>query len=202
MSKHVAIYLRVSSARQDTKSQEPDLKRWADGQDQPVKWYTDKSSGKSMNRPQWNKLEEAVRMNRVSTILVWRIDRLGRTASGLTKLFDELQGRKVNLVSLKDGLDLATAAGRLMANVLASIAQFETEIRAERIIAGMNAKREEAERAGKPWNRGGSPKGVRKVVTTLQERTIKRLRAEGEPIAAIARTVKLSRPTIYSVLGS
>lgn len=61
----------------------------------------------------------------VSTIVVWRLDRLGRTASGLTKLFDELRARKVNLVSLRDGLDLATPAGRLMANVFASVAQYE-----------------------------------------------------------------------------
>jgi len=74
--------------------------------------------GKTMVRPGWAKLETAIRQGKVSAVVVWRIDRLGRTAKGLTALFDDLRERKVNLVSLKDGLDLATAAGRLMANVL------------------------------------------------------------------------------------
>ena len=59
------------------------------------------------------------------------LDRLGRTAKGLTALFEDLVTRKVNLVSLKDGLDLSTPAGRLMANVLASVAAYETEVRSE-----------------------------------------------------------------------
>jgi DNA invertase Pin-like site-specific DNA recombinase len=68
-------------------------------------------------------------------------------------LFDDLIARKVNLVSLKDGIDLFPPAGRLMANVLASVAQYETEVRAERVIAGLAAARA----AGKRW--GGSRKG-------------------------------------------
>ena len=83
--------------------------------------------------------------------VVWRLDRLGRTAKGLTALFEELQRLGVGLVSLKEGLDLSTAAGCLMANVLASVAQFETELRSERILAGQAAARAQ----GKRW--GGSP---------------------------------------------
>ena len=119
MTKHIAIYIRVSGKGQDTKSQEPDLNRWIEvfANDTPVKWYSDKFTGKTMNRSgRWKTLEDAIRLGKVSKVVVWRIDRLGRTASGLTTLFDELQQRRVNLVSVKDGLDLDTAAGRLMAN--------------------------------------------------------------------------------------
>jgi len=122
MARYTAIYVRVSSKQQDTKSQEPDLQRWEKAQDGPVRWFQDKASGKSMDRPGWRKLEEAIRTGKASQLVVWRLDRLGRTASGLTALFDELRERKVNLVSIKDGLDLSTSAGRLMANVLASVA--------------------------------------------------------------------------------
>lgn len=195
MSKHIAIYPRVSSKAQDIRSQLPDLERWAQAQDDPIIWYTDKVTGTNMDRPGWNKLEDAVRTGKVKTIVVWRLDRLGRTASGLTKLFDELRERKVNLVSIKDGLDLSTPAGRLMANVLASVAQYETEVRKERQAAGIAA----AKAKGVSW--GGSQAGVRKKVTPTQEKMIRRMKAENEPIAAIARAVKLSRPTIYSVLG-
>lgn len=196
MAKHIAIYLRVSSKSQDTKSQEPELQRWADAQEATVKWYVDKASGKSMDRPGWKSLEQAMRGGKVSQIVVWRLDRLGRTASGLTALFDELQTRKVNLVSLKDGLDLSSAAGRLMANVLASVAQYETEIRAERVKAGQAVARAR----GKRW--GGSKSGVRKKVTPIQAKIILRMKQEGEPITAIARAVSLSRPTIYDVLAA
>ena len=194
MSKHIAIYVRVSSIKQDTKSQKPDLERWEGGQDQAVKWYSDKMTGKTMDRPGWNKLEAAIRNGKVSQVVVWRLDRLGRTASGLTALFDELQKRKVNLVSVKDSLDLSTPAGRLMANVLASVAQYETEVRGERVLAGQAVARAN----GKTW--GGSKPGVRKKVTTTQEKMIRRMKAEGEPITAIAKAVGLSRPTIYDVL--
>ena len=84
-----------------------------------------------MDRPAFKRLMEDVKTGKVKTIVVWRLDRLGRTAGGLTVPFDELNALKVNLVSLKDGLDLSTPAGTLMANVLASVAQYETEVRAD-----------------------------------------------------------------------
>ncbi len=195
MAKHVAIYLRVSSRRQDTASQEPDLQRWRDAQDEPAKVYRDRVSGKTMDRPGWKRLERDYRSGKVSQIVVWRLDRLGRTASGLTALFDELRFSKINLVSLRDGLDLSTPAGRLMGNVLASVAQYENEVRGERVRAGQAVARA----AGKRW--GGSKPGVRKKVSRTQIRIIHRMKLESESIAEIARAVALSRPTIYNVLS-
>lgn len=196
MSKCIAIYVRVSSKAQKVESQLPDLERWAASQSQPVRFFSDKATGKNMVRPAWQKVEEAIRLGRVPTLVVWRIDRLGRTASGLASLFDLLQAKRVNLISIRDGLDLSTPAGRLMANVLASIAQFETEVRGERVAAGQAAARARGVR----W--GGSEPGIRKKVQPAQEVAIKQLHADGEKIARIARAVGLSRPTIYSVLQS
>jgi DNA invertase Pin-like site-specific DNA recombinase len=196
MTNIIAIYVRVSSKKQDTKSQLPDLERLAKAQDQPVKWYRDTFTGTTMDRPGWNKLEADIRAGKVSQVVVWRLDRLGRTAAGLTALFAELRQRKVNLVSLKDGIDLSTPAGRMLANVLASVAQFETELRAERVLAGQAVARAN----GKRW--GGSVAGVRKKVTRTQIKMIHRMKAEDEPITAIARALKLSRPTVYSVLSA
>lgn len=88
--KHFAIYCRVSSKSQDTVSQEPDLKRYADAQGEPVVWYRDRFTGKSMDRPGWSKLTGAIRDRKVNRVVVWRLDRLGRTAKGLTALFAEL----------------------------------------------------------------------------------------------------------------
>src|SRR5436190_5134279 len=117
--KHVAIYTRVSTGAQDTRSQKPDLQKHVDARPDgtQVKWYSDKFSGKTMDRPGWQKLEAAIDRGEVSAVVCWRLDRLGRTAKGLTGLFSKLREHKVNVVSLKDGLDLSTAAGRLMAHV-------------------------------------------------------------------------------------
>ena len=194
--KHCAIYCRVSKRNgQDVRSQLPDLERWAAAQEQPVKWYRDHFTGKTMDRPGWNRLQAAIDGGEVSTILCWRIDRLGRTAKGLTSLFADIQEKRVNLVSLKDGLDLSTPAGRLLAHVLASVAQFETEVRAERILAGQAAARA----AGKTW--GGGKPGRRVRLSVEKETAIRQLHDQGKSISEISRVIGLSRPTIYRVLG-
>lgn len=195
MPKHVAVYVRVSSKQQDHRSQLPDLKRWGEAQDEEVKFYEDKATGKNMDRPGWERLRKSLEARKVSQIVVWRLDRLGRTAAGLTALFEELRERKVNLVSIKDSIDLSTPAGRLMANVLASVAAYETEIRGERVRAGQAVARKN----GKRW--GGSVKGTRKVVTPTQIKMVHRMKLEHEPIKHIAQAVGLSIPTIYSILA-
>ena len=196
MVRHVAIYVRVSTKRQDTRSQEADLKRWveafADGQ--TVHWYRDKATGTTMERPGWRKLEEAIAVGKVSKVVVWRLDRLGRTASGLTSLFEMLQGRGVGFESLRDKVDLSTPAGRLLANVLASVASYENEVRAERIRAGQAAARSQ----GKTW--GGSEKGRRLKVSDEQVAVVRNMNAEGKSKTAMAKATGLSRPTIYRIL--
>ena len=136
-----------------------------------------------------------LRAGKVERIVVWRLDRLGRTTKGLCQLFDELTERKVDLVSMKDGFSLASPAGRLQARILASVAEFETEVRAERVAAGQAVAR----RKGKRW--GGSKKGWRWKVSDEQVTAIHEMKTAGKKIAAIAKVTGLSRPTIYRVLG-
>jgi DNA invertase Pin-like site-specific DNA recombinase len=199
MSKHTAIYVRVSSKQQDHRSQTPDLQRWEESQAGPVRWYLDKASGKTMDRPGWNKLEQAIRQGKVSSVVCWRIDRLGRTVIGLSELFAELRERKINLVSLRDGLDLSTAAGRLMAHVLASVAEYERELRGEQQRAGIDRALADV-RAGKRKGWGGSKRGVPKKVTPTQIKIVCQMRNQGEGVSAIARATGLSRPTLYAIL--
>ena len=194
MSKATAIYIRVSHRDQTHASQLPDLERWAGAQDEPVIWFKDTFTGRTMNRPGMDKLMMALRSGKLSRIVVWRLDRLGRTTKGLCQLFDELPERGVDLVSLKDGFSLASPAGRLHARILASVAEYETEIRAERVAAGQAAAR----RKGKKW--GGSEKGWRWRVTDDQVVAIHEMKSSGKPIAQIARVTGLSRPTVYRVL--
>ena len=191
MQKHVAVYLRISDRNQKLRSQLPDLQHWIENQKEPVKLYRDIHTGKRMDRPGWLKLETAMHQGLISAIVVWRLDRLGRTCKGLVTLFDELRDTKVNLISIKERIDLSTPAGRMMAQVIAAIAEYETEIRGERVAAGQAAARA----AGKTW--GGSKPGIPKKVTPAILKTIKILRKAKQPMAAIAKAVGLSRRTIY-----
>jgi DNA invertase Pin-like site-specific DNA recombinase len=189
------VYERVSSRGQDLASQHADLDRWVKAQDGPVDWHRDKFSGKTMDRPGWNKVQAGILDGSVRRVVVWRLDRLGRTASGLVSLIEELGRRKVNLVSLKDGLDLSTPAGRLMANVLASVASYETEVRGERVEAGLAAARARGVKLGRPAGTGKDLK-----VSDEHRALIPRLRGEGQGATAIARVTGLSRQTVYRVL--
>jgi DNA invertase Pin-like site-specific DNA recombinase len=191
-----AYYLRVSSKTQDTESQEADMRAHA-AKAKDAKFYRDKFTGKAISRPDWDRLWSDVCSGKVDRIVVWRLDRLGRTVSGLSKLFEELQDRKVGLVSLRDGLDLNTPAGRLMAHVLASVAAYELEVKTERQAAGIEAARQA--NGGKcPW--GGRKPGTRVKVTTEVQSAIRNMKQAGRPIAEIARVCGLTRPTVYGAL--
>jgi DNA invertase Pin-like site-specific DNA recombinase len=146
-----------------------------------------------MNRPAWQKLQQVIRAGQIKSVVIWH-DLLGRTASALCTLFEELQSSNVRLISLKDSIDLGTASGRMLANVLASMAAYETKLKSERVKAGQDAARA----SGKKW--GGSQKGRRIKVTDEQAKIVKELKARGEKIAAIARAVSLSRLTVYRIL--
>jgi DNA invertase Pin-like site-specific DNA recombinase len=194
--RHAAVYSRVSSASQDLRSQKEDLTRWASSADEPFRYYDDSASGKTMDRPAWQRLWAEVAAGRVSRVVVWRLDRLGRTARGLAELFEELGRRKVGLVSIREGVDLDTPAGRLMAHVIASVAQYETEVRGERQRAGIAA----AIAAGQTF---GRPKGTGKPLKVTPEvrAEVFRMKSQGgHKIAAIARLLNLSRNTVYGIV--
>ncbi len=217
--KHTAVYVRVSTNKQDTQSQIPDLAKWCHADQglaldveelsswantvrgpasksagQRLMFYRDKFTGKTMDRPAMTLMQDALSAGQLDRIVVWRLDRLGRTVKGLCALFDELRERNVDLVSLRDGFSLNSPAGRLHARILASVAEYETEVRAERVRAGQAAARAK----GKRW--GGSEPGRYLKVTPDQESAILRLIAEGARIAKVSRITGLSRPTIYRVL--
>lgn len=197
MEKLTAIYVRVSSNPQSTRSQLPDLKRYVAAYvngDSKVRWYTDKMTGRSMDRPNWNKVQKHINNNKLARLIVWRIDRLGRTARGLTKLFDELKNHKVKFISVKEGIDLGTASGRLIANVMASVANYEVEVSSERIRAGQKA----AQDAGKKW--GGSKKGRLNTIMREQARAALRMKDKGQKVSEILRTLKMNATTYYRIV--
>jgi DNA invertase Pin-like site-specific DNA recombinase len=159
--------------------------------------YREKGSGTTFDRPGWQQLYSAIQSGKVCRLVVWRLDRLGRLAGETIRLLDDLESRGVAFLSIRDGFDPSTPAGRLTRNVLASVAQFETEVRSERQRAGIDAKRRENSGVC-PW--GGRAAGTPNKSTRAKVETVRRLRWEGKSIAEIARVVTLTRQTIYRLL--
>jgi DNA invertase Pin-like site-specific DNA recombinase len=188
--KAAGIYLRVSSNGQSTQSQEPDLNRWADSYPGPVKWYADKATGKTMDRPGWRRLEEDLRAGKLSKLVCWRLDRLGRTARELLSLRDELRQRKVDLVCVMSGvMGLESPEGRLMFDVIAAFAEFEREVRRERQAAGIAvAKQRGKYRGRKPGTFKAKPSRAR------------RLQEKGLSMDEIATALNVTRMTVWRYL--
>jgi DNA invertase Pin-like site-specific DNA recombinase len=199
-----AIYERVSSKQQDTKAQATALdayKAQLKKKGEEVVEYSDRFTGKTKRRPGWHRLWADVAAGKVNRIVVWRLDRLGRTVSGLSQLFEQMIACGVTLVSLKDCLDLLTAAGRQMANVLASVAAYETEVRSGRQLAGIAAKQRaiakgEVERYGTGRKTGDAWK-----LNAEKTQAVHDLKAAGKSVSEIARVTGLSRPTVYKALA-
>ena len=193
-----AMYIRVSSNRQDTRSQEADLKAWAVNAKDDVAWYRDKASGTNYQRDAWQRLDADITAGKITRIVVWRLDRLGRTAAETIGLLDRLDAKRIGFLSLRDGFDPSTPSGRLQRNILASVAQFETEVRRERQMAGIAAAR--AANDGKcPW--GGRRTGTRITLTMEKEKLARKLKAGGQSVASISRTLGIARKTVYVALA-
>src|SRR5882672_2642316 len=102
-NKSIAVYVRVSTTGQDVRSQEPDLRSWvkAHGRGAGVSWYRDTFTGRTFDRPGMVKLEESIKAGKVGTLVVWRLDRLGRTAGETITFLDRLHDAGVRFVSLR-----------------------------------------------------------------------------------------------------
>lgn len=122
-------------------------------------------------------------------IVVWRIDRLGRSLSEVLDTVTVLRERRINLRSVHDGIDPSTAHGRLMLDLLASLAEYDRHLISERIAAGMASARREGRKLGRP--------PVDKAVTADKLRTVQESRARGLTAAEASQLVGWSRATFY-----
>ena len=145
-------------------------------------------SGMKASRPQLDACLEYVRKGDV--LVCTKPDRLGRSVRNLIELVNGLAERGVDLVVLHQGLDTSTPAGKLLFHVLASIAEFERDIIAERTKEGLKAARARGRVGGRPVS-----------YTPLQAKTACAMKATGEHTAAeIGRTLGVSRATVYRML--
>src|SRR6202171_5103563 len=135
------------------------------------------------------KLLEAARRREIDVVLVWRLDRWGRSVTDLLSTLQELEHLGVGFVSLTEALDLTTPAGRAMAALLAVFAEFEREILRERVRAGLAHARQNGKKLGRPVTAGIHADQVRKLYRS------------GVSKAEIARRLQISRTSVRRILA-
>ena len=131
----------------------------------------------------------AAQRREIDVVLVWRLDRWGRSVADLVSTLQELQHLGVGFVSLTEALDLTTPAGRAMAGLLAVFAEFEREILRERVRAGLVHARQQGKRLGRP------PSVVHKAIEA------RKLYQQGGSKSEIARTLEISRTSVRRLLA-
>jgi len=150
--------------------------------------FTETASGKNTERPQLHALLDYVRVG--DTVVVWKLDRLGRSLTDLIRLVNDFQDRGVEFMSVTDGFDTSTPGGRLVFHIFASLAEFERSQIQERTRAGLAAARAR-----------GVVGGRHPSLNPDQAKAIHNMLASGQTISTIARTLGTSRATVYRHLA-
>ena len=172
-------YARVSTVDQNLELQLSALKEIG-----CEKLYQDHISGTKTNRPGLNMALEVLRKN--DTLVVWKLDRLGRTVKGLIDLVNQLHQKEINFKSITDNVDTSSTSGRFFFHVMASLAQMERELIAERTKAGLAAAKAQ-----------GRIGGRKRKMTQSKIESAKKLLASGVLPKDVAQNLGVSIPTLY-----
>ena len=174
----------IGYARVSTQDQNLDLQTEALAKAGCKKIFDDKISGSHAERPGLAKLQEALRDG--DTLVVWKLDRLGRSVKHLVDLVGELHKRGVQFKSLTDAIDTGTASGRFFFHVMASLAEMERELTIERTQAGLKVARQL-----------GRTGGRKRQMTESKIKSARKLLASGVPPRDVAANLGVSVPTLY-----
>lgn len=174
----------IGYARVSTEEQSLDLQLDALKQLGCQQVFTDRVSATKTTRPGLNQARSHLREG--DTLVIWKLDRLGRSVKGLIDLVGELAENGVQFRSLTDGIDTATPSGRFFFHMMASLAQMERELIAERTKAGLDAAR-----------RRGRVIGRKRRMTPGKVKSAKQLLGGGMPPREVAKNLGVSVPTLY-----
>ena len=191
-----AIYARVSTSDQNNSIQIRELTEYVERRGwELVSVYQDTMSGAKVSRPGLDRLMADARQRRFDAVLVWKLDRFGRSLVHCVGGIQELASLGVRFIATSQGLDTdeSNPASKLLLHILAAVAQFERELIRERVSAGMRSAKAKGTRSGKPI---GRPKRI------FDREEVRQLRQNGLPIDAIARQMKLGVGTVLRALQS
>lgn len=178
----------VGYARVSTDDQKMDLQMDALKAAGCEQFFSDQISGAAKTKAG---LDEALNYLRVGdTLVVWKLDRLGRTVKGLVDLVQALQEKGIQFRSLTDGIDTSTSAGRFFFHVMAALAQMERELIHERTMAGLKAARARGRLGGRKAKMDAS-----------KVKSAKHLLESGLPAKEVAQNLGVSRATLYRALA-
>jgi len=187
----VGLYARVSTQDQQTiPLQIRALREYAARRGWAVALQVKEVGSGASQRELREKLLEAARRREIDVVLVWRLDRWGRSVTDLLATLQELEHLGIGFVSLTEALDLTTPAGRAMAGLLAVFAEFEREILRERVRAGLAQARQNGQRLGRP------------VTAALHAEQVRKLYRAGTSKAEIARRLKIGRTSVRRILAA
>lgn len=180
---------RIGYARVSTDDQHLDLQRDALKQARCGLIYEEAASGKSAARPELEQCRKALRAG--DTLVVWRLDRLGRSLPDLVHIVNDLEQRGVGFESLTEQIETGSAAGKLIFHVFAALAEFERGLIRERTHAGLTAARARGRVGGRKPKLG--EKQVREIKALLRDPEIQ--------VSEVARRYGISRTTLYKYAG-
>ena len=188
---NVGLYARVSTlnGHQDPEMQLSELREYAARRGlHIVSEYVDHGiSGSKESRPALNRLMVDAQRRKFDAVLVWKIDRFGRSLKHLVNALADLAAVGVAFISLRDNLDLSTPSGRLMFQIIGAMAEFERALIQERVRAGLRNARAKGKQLGRP----------RRIVSVDQ---IAKLRAKGESWRAISNRLDVGLATLYRAM--
>lgn len=190
--KTVALYARVSTLEQSCDMQLEDLRRYANHFAQSKEYVEIGVSGAQRRRPQLDALMQDARKRRFDVVLVWKFDRFARSVKHLVDSLEEFRALGIDFISFTEGVDTTTPSGELLFHIMGAVAQFERDLIAERVRAGIAHARAMGKRIGRPR----APIDAERVLALRSEGgSLRKIADElGTPVSRVRRALAHSKP--------
>lgn len=189
MVQKTIAYVRTSTDKQDGEAQEYEVHRWAKAEGCEITIRKEiGESGAKANRPEWMRVMKEARGGRIGTLVATEISRIGRSVMQVIRDLDMLHRIGCRVVLIRQGLDYATPVGKMVATILAAVAEMERESIRERTRAGMKRALEGGTRSGRPIGRPGKVNRHKKKVREMDK--------DGKSTREIARVLGISETTV------